>query len=77
MPEIRPTKTLAYDISHKINGGLLRLESFILFCNWMFFFFLNFTGVEKTQEDTVPQNDFENDAAKGSMTGDVVLWFLK
>ena len=37
------------------------------------FFFLNFTGVEKTQEDTVPQNDFGNDAAKGSMTGDVVL----
>ena len=37
------------------------------------FFFLNFTGVEKTQEDTVPQNDFENDAAKGSITGDVVL----
>ena len=61
----RPAKTLAYDISHKINGGLLRLESFI--------FFLNFTGVEKTQEDTVPQNDFENDAAKRSITGDVVL----
>ena len=38
-----------------------------------FFFFLNFTGVEKTQGDTVPQNDFENDAAKGSITGDVVL----
>ena len=37
------------------------------------FFFLNFTGVEKTQGDTVPQNDFENDAAKGSITGDVVL----
>ena len=37
------------------------------------FFFLNFTGVEKTQEDTVPQNDFENDAAKRSITGDVVL----
>ena len=29
----RPAKTLAYDISHKINGGLLRLESFIFFCN--------------------------------------------
>ena len=39
----------------------------------MFFFFLNFTGVEKTQEYTVPQNDFENDAAKGAITGDVVL----
>jgi len=64
---------LGYDISHKINGGLLRLESFIFFfCNSRFFF-LNFTGVEKTQEDTVPQNDFENDAAKGSITGDVVV----
>ena len=67
----RPAKTLAYDISHKINGGLLRLESFIFYSR--FFFFLNFTGVEKTQADTVPQNDFENDAAKGSITGDVVL----
>ena len=45
---------------------------FFFFCNSRFFF-LNFTGVEKTQEDTVPQNDFENDAAKRSITGDVVL----
>ena len=37
------------------------------------FFFLNFTGVGKTQEDAVPQNDFENDAAKRSITGDVGL----
>ena len=33
MTENRPAKTLAYDISQKINGGLLRLESFIFFCN--------------------------------------------
>ena len=75
MTENRPAKTLAYDVSHKINGGLLRLESFIFL--FKVFFFLNFTGVEKTQADTVPQNDFENDAAKGSITGDVVLWFLE
>ena len=73
MTENRSAKTLAYDISHKINGGLLRLESFIYFFVIHCFFFLNFTGVEKTQEDTVPQNDFENEAAKGSITGDVVL----
>ena len=72
MRENRLAKTLAYDISHKINGGLLRLESLFFFCNSRFFF-LNFTGVEKTKEDTVPQNDFENDAAKRSITGDVVL----
>ena len=40
-------------------------------------FFQIFSGVEKTQEDAVPQNDFDNDAAKGSMTGDVVVCFLK
>ena len=38
-------------------------------------FLSNFTGVEKVQEDAVPQNDFQNDAARGSMTGDIVLCF--
>ena len=41
-----------------------------------FFFFFNFSGAEKAQEDAVPRNNFENDAAKGSMTGDVVVCFL-
>ena len=53
--------------------GFSDWNGLFFFCNSMFFFFLNFTGVEKTQADTVPQNDFENDAAKGSITGDVVL----
>ena len=38
---------------------------------------LNFTGVEKTQEDDVPQNDFKKDAARGPMTGDVNVCFAK
>ena len=41
----------------------------------MFFFY--FSGVEKTQEDAVPRNNFENDVAKGPMRGDVVVCFLK
>ena len=36
---------------------------------------LNFTGVEKTQEDDVPQNDLEKDAATGPMTGNVIVFF--
>ncbi|CAH3180149.1 unnamed protein product, partial [Porites lobata] len=34
-------------------------------------------GVEKTKEDTVPQNDFENDAAKGSITGEAIFLALQ
>ena len=79
MTENRPTKTLAYNISQEINGRLLRLKSLIkglsIFSVIQRFF--NFTGVEKTQEDAIPQNDYENDAAKGSRTGDVVVCFLK
>ena len=36
---------------------------------------LNFTGVEKNQEDDVPQNGFEKDAATGPMAGDVIVCF--
>ena len=35
---------------------------------------LNFTGVEKTQDD-LPQNGFEKDAATGPMAGDVIVCF--
>ena len=80
MTENRLTKTLAYNISQKINGGLLRLKSLIFLGLSIFSViqrFLNFTGAEKTQEDAIPQNDYENDAAKGSKTGDVVVCFLK
>ncbi|CAH3180165.1 unnamed protein product [Porites lobata] len=34
-------------------------------------------SVEKTQADTVPQNDFENDAAKGSITGEAIFLALQ
>ena len=36
---------------------------------------LNFTGVQKTKEDDVPQNGFEKDAATGPMAGDVIVCF--
>ena len=36
---------------------------------------LNFTGDEKTQEEDVPQNGFEKDAATGPMAGDVIVCF--
>ena len=59
---------------YKLN--IYRVSLSFFFSNSMFFFF-KFSGVEKTQEDAVPRNNFENDAAKGSMTGDVVVCFLK
>ena len=34
---------------------------------------LNFTGVEKTQEVDVSQNDFEKDAASGPMAGNAIV----
>ena len=37
---------------------------------------LNFTGVEKNQEDDVPQNDCEKDAATGPMAGNVFVCFV-
>ena len=81
MTENRPAKTLAYNISHKRNEGLLRSDRLFLSSLTIFSviqrFFQFFSGIEKTQEDAVPQNDFENDAAKGSMPGDVVVCFLK
>ena len=36
---------------------------------------LIFTGVEKTQEDDVPQNGFEKDAATGPMAGNAIVCF--
>ena len=38
---------------------------------------LNFTGVEKAQEDDVPQNGFEKHTATGPMPGNVILCFVK
>ena len=71
---------MAYNISQKISGGLLRLKS-LIFLGLLIFSviqrFFNFTGVEKTQQDAIPHNDCENDVAKGSRTGDVVVCFLK
>ena len=71
---------MAYNISQKISGRLLRLKS-LIFLGLLIFSviqrFFYFTGVEKTQQDAIPQNDCENDVAKGSRTGDVVVCFLK
>ena len=62
-----------------MNGALLRLESSIFLRVTFFFFqsslFLQFTGLEKTQADDVPQNDLVKDAATGAMAGNVVVCF--
>ena len=38
--------------------------------------FFTFTGVGKTKEDDVPQNDCEKDASTEPMAGNVIVCFL-
>ena len=63
-----------------MNRALLRLESFfflrVTFFSFNHSFFLKFTGLEKTKEDDVPQNDCEKDAATGPMAGNVIVCFV-
>ena len=63
-----------------MNGALLRLESSFFF-EWHIFlliitFFFKFTGLEKTKEGDVPQNDCEKDAAIGPIAGSVIVCFV-
>ena len=63
-----------------MNGALLRLKS-SFFKSDIFFlliitFFFKFTGLEKTKEGDVPQNDREKDAATGSIAGNVIVCFV-
>ena len=39
-------------------------------------FLLKLTGLEKTKEGDVPQNDCEKDAATGSVAGNVIVCFV-
>ena len=39
-------------------------------------FFFNFTGLEKTKEDDIPQNDCEKDAATGPIAGNFIVCFV-
>ena len=63
-----------------MNGALLRLKS-SFFKSDIFFlliitFFFKFTGLEKTKEGDVLQNDREKDAATGSIAGNVIVCFV-
>ena len=63
-----------------MNGALLRLKS-SFFQSDIFFlliitFFFKFTGLEKTKEGDVLQNDREKDAATGSIAGNVIVCFV-
>ena len=63
-----------------MNGALLRLKSsFFKECHFFLLiitFFLQLTGLEKTKEGDVPQNDREKDAATGSIAGNVIVCFV-
>ena len=39
-------------------------------------FFFNLTGLEKTKEDDVPQNDCEKDVARGPIAGNFIVCFV-
>ena len=38
--------------------------------------FFNFTGLGKTKEDDVPQNDCEKDTSTEPIAGNVIVWFV-
>ena len=64
-----------------MEGGLLRLKSFVFFFKSEFFFLeiialYNFTGLGITKEDDVPQNDCEKNASTEPMAGNVIVCFL-
>ena len=63
-----------------MNGALFRLESSfflrVTFFSFNHHFFLQFTGLEKTKEGDVPQNDCEKDAATESIAGNVIVCFV-
>ena len=48
----------------------------VTFFSFNHHFFLKFTGLEKTKEGDVPQNECENDAATGSIAGSVIVCFV-
>ena len=62
-----------------MKGRLSRLESFF-FLRVTFFSvkyrFFNFTTLEKTKKDGVPQNDCEKDAATEPIPGNVNVCFV-
>ena len=70
---------MAYNLSQKMNGAVLRLESSFFWVTYFSFshhFFLKFTGLEKAKEGDVAQNDCEKDAATGSIAGNVIVCFV-
>ena len=38
--------------------------------------FFNLTGLEKTKEDDVPQNDCEKDVTRGPIAGNFIVCFV-
>ena len=69
-------------ICHKNGRGASQVEIVCLFFFKSECFFLeiiafyNFTGLGKTKEDDVPQNDCEKDASTEPMAGNVIVCFL-
>ena len=65
-------------ICHK-KWGAFEVEIFLFFKSDLFSVnhrFFNLTGLEKTKEDDVPQNDCEKDAATDPIAGNVIVCFV-
>ena len=70
---------MAFNLSQK--RGAFEVEIFLFFFKSDFFFckssfFFNFTGVEKTKEGDVLQNDYEKDASTEPIAGNFIVYFV-
>ena len=76
---LRYIKVISYPAEmvgcHKMKVGIVHFfKSDIYFCKSSIFF--NFTGLEKTKEVDVPQNDCEKDAVTGPIAGNFIVCFV-
>ena len=53
--------------------GIVHFFSRVTYFSVSHHFFFNYTGLEKTKEDNVPQNDYEKDTAKGPIAGNFIV----
>ena len=68
---------MAFNLSQK--RGAFEVEIFLFFNSDFFFVnhhFFNFTGVEKTKEGDVLQNDYEKDASMEPIAGNFIVYFV-
>ena len=71
---------MAYKLQQKNEWRAFKVGIFLFlrvtFLSFNHHFFLQFTGLEKTKEGDVPQNDCEKVGAAGPKAGNVIVCFV-